>query len=334
MPKRALALCVALALAASAGAVPASSQTIFKIGAPTIRDNNEVWMNAFKEEVEKATAGRYRVDTYPGGQLGSMPRSLEGVQLGTIEATITIPEFMGGLDKRFGVISMPGVFDDPLHAYRTVQDPEFKAAYWPMADGKGIKMVGMYCPTDTNYVFRTPVKTMADFRAKKIRTFPSAIERETLATYGASPAPMSLEEVLPAIQQGVIDGSKSGMTVFVMFKYQATAKYAIRTNETMICTPVVASRAWLDKQPAEVQRAVVAAAVVADRKAQDFSHDFNENAYVEWVKGGGVLTVPTAAERAQMMKDLADIGPKALKDDPASLAMLELMRRVALRVRK
>ena len=321
-------------VAAVCCAQAALAQSIIKIGAPTVRDNNEVWMNVFKEEVEKGTAGRYRVDTYPGGQLGSMPRSIDGVQLGTIELTITIPEFMGGLDKRFGVISMPGVFDSPLHGYRTVQDPEFKAAYWTLGDPKGIKIAGMYCPTDTNYVFRTPVNSMADFKAKKIRTFPSAIEREILATFGASPAPMSLEEVLPAIQQGVIDGSKSGMTVFVMFKYQPAARYAIRTNETMICTPVLASRAWLDKQPADVQRVVLAAAEVADRKAQDFSRDFNENAYREWVKGGGVLVVPKPEERAAMMKALADVAERALKDEPEMLAMVALMKRVAERVRR
>jgi C4-dicarboxylate-binding protein DctP len=326
----ALALFTASALAAA----PTSAQIIVKVGAPTIRDNNEVWMNAFKEELEKATQGKYRVDTYPGGQLGSLPRSLDGVQLGTIELTITIAEFMGGLDKRFGVVSTPGVFDSPMHGYRTVQDPEFKAAYWTLGESKGLKMVGLYCPTDTNYVFRTPIKSVADFKGKKVRTFPSALERETLGTFGATPAPMSLEEVLPAIQQGVIDGSKSGMTVFVMFKYQVAAKYAIRTNETMICTPVVASKLWLDKQPMDVQKAVEAAARVADQKAQDFSHDFNENAYVEWVKGGGVLVVPTADERATMMKQLADVGDRALKEDPATLATLQIMKRVAARVRQ
>lgn len=326
-------LCGASLFAAGCLVQGALAQNVIKIGAPTVRDNNEVWMNTFKEEVEKGTAGRYRVDTYPGGQLGSMPRSLDGVQLGTIELTITIPEFMGGIDKRFGVISMPGVFDSPLHGYRTVQDPEFKAAYWTLGDKKAVKIVGMYCPTDTNYVFRSPVSSMADFNGKKIRTFPSAIEREILATFGATPAPMSLEEVLPAIQQGVIDGSKSGMTVFVMFSYQPAARYAIRTNETMICTPVVASRAWFDKLPADAQQVVVAAAQLADKKAQDFSHDFNENAYVRWVKGGGVLVVPKPEERAAMMKALADVGERALKDEPEMLAMVALMKRVAERVR-
>lgn len=323
-----------VAFAVAAATASSLAQTAIKIGAPTVRDTNEFYMNTFKAEVEKGTAGRYRVDAYPGGQLGSMPRSLEGVTLGTIELTITIPEFMGGLDKRFGVISMPGVFESPMHAFRTVQDPEFRQAYWPMAEPKGLKIVGINCPTDTNYVFRSPIKSIADFKGKKIRTFPSAIERETLAVFGATPAPMSLEEVLPGLQQGVIDASKSGMTVFTTFKYQASARYVIRTNETMICVPAVASKVWFDKLPGDVQQVVLAAAKTADHKTQEFATGFNEAAYAEWVKGGGVLITLTPAERAEMMAKLRPVGAAALKDDPASQATFEIMKRVANRTRQ
>jgi TRAP-type C4-dicarboxylate transport system substrate-binding protein len=320
------------AILLAAGA--ASAQTVIKIGAPTVRDANEVWMNTFKAEVEQATGPRYRVETYPGGLLGSMPRSLDGILLGTIEATITIPEFMGGLDKRFGVISMPGVFDDPMHAYRTAQDPEFIASYWTLAEGKGVKFAGMHCPTDTNYVFRTPIASIDDFKGKKVRTFPSPIEFATLAVLGATPAPMSLDEVLPALQTGVIDASKSGMTVFTTFKYQAAARHAIRTNETMICVPAVVSKSWFDKQPADAQRAVLAAGKIADQKAQAFATGFNDKSYVDWVAGGGVLITLTPAQRADFMRRLAVVEQTALKDEPQMRAMFQIVKRVAQRTKR
>jgi TRAP-type transport system periplasmic protein len=332
MPRLAAAsIAAAFALGAASGA---AAQSIVKIGAPTVRDANTVWMDTFKHEVEKAGKGKYRVDVYPGGQLGSMPRSLEGVMLGTIELTITIPEFMGGLDKRFGVVSMPGVFDDTNHAYRTVQDEEFKKAYWTLGEGKGIKFAGMYCPTDTNYVFRNKVESLDDFKGKKIRTFPSAIETATLGVLGATPAPMSLDEVLSGLQRGMIDGSKSGMTVFVGFKYQSTAPYAIRTNETMICVPIVASKSWFDKLPADMQAAVLAAGKVSDVKAQEFSVGDNEESYVKWVAGGGKLVKLTPDQRAAFMKRLAVVEQVALKGEPAMQEMFHLLQRVADRHRK
>ena len=312
----------------------ASAQSIVKVGAPTVRDANTIWMATFKEEIEKAGKGKYRVDAYPGGQLGSMPRSLEGVMLGTIEVTLTIPEFMGGLDKRFGVISMPGVFDNTNHAYRTVQDPEFKKAYWTLGETKGVKFVGMYCPTDTNYVFRNKITGLDDFKGKKIRTFPSAIETATLGVLGATPAPMSLDEVLSGLQRGMIDASKSGMTVFVGFKYQSTAPYAIRTNETMICVPAAASKSWFDALPGDMQMAALAAGKLADEKAQEYSVGDNEASYVKWVEGGGTLIKLTPEQRAAFMKRLASVEQVALKGEPGMQEMFHLVQRVAERTRQ
>jgi TRAP-type transport system periplasmic protein len=323
---------VAVGLALS---VSAQAQSIIKIGAPTIRDNNEVWMNTWKAEIEKGSGGRYRVDAYPASQLGSMPRALEGVQLGTIEAYIIIAEFMNALDKRFGVISIPGVFDDLMHGYRTYQDPEFRKAYWTLGESKGVKLIGMYCPADASYVLRTPItKGVADLRGKKIRAFPSAIEKETFAVFGASLAPMDLSEVVPALQAGVIDGSKSGMVVFAPFKYQGVAKNAIRVSETLICPPIIASKVWFDKLPADMQKVVLDASQVADDKAMEFSIGFNEQAYTDWKAGGGELYLLSKQERADMMKSLAGVGPAALKDDPDSLQMYELIKRIADRTRK
>jgi TRAP-type C4-dicarboxylate transport system substrate-binding protein len=323
---------VALSLAL-AGA--AAAQSAIKIGAPTIRDNNEVWMGTWKAEIEKNSAGRYKVETYPASQLGAMPRTLEGVQLGTIEAYIIIAEFMNAIDKRFGVISIPGMFDDLMHGYRTFQDPEFRQAYWTLGETKGVKLIGMYCPADTSYVLRTPItRGVADLRNKKIRAFPSAIEKETFAVFGASLAPMDLSEVVPALQAGVIDGSKSGMVVFAPFKYQAAAKHALRASETLICPPIIASKSWFDKLPADVQKIVLDASQTADDKAMEFSLGFNEQAYKDWTAGGGELYLLSKQERADMMKSLADVGPAALKDDPDQFRMYELIKRVAERTRK
>ncbi|HEY5608181.1 MAG TPA: TRAP transporter substrate-binding protein [Alphaproteobacteria bacterium] len=315
-------------------AVSANAQSVIKIGAPTIRDNNEVWMNTWKAEIEKGSGGRYRVDTYPASQLGSMPRAAEGVQLGTIEAYIIIAEFMGGMDKRFGVISAPGLFDDLMHGFRTYQDPEFKKAYWTLGEAKGVMLIGMYCPADTSYVLRTPItKGIADLRGKKIRAFPSPIEKETFAVFGASLAPMDLSEVIPALQAGVIDGSKSGMVVFAPFKYQGAAKNAIRSSETLICPPIIASKVWFDKLPGDMQKIVLDASKTADQKAMEFSIGFNERAYTDWKAGGGELYLLSKAERAEMMKMLEGVGPAALKGDAESLGMYELIKRVAARTR-
>ncbi len=239
---------IALALVASSPV--SAAKLIIKIGSPTIKESVHHWMMKFEKRIEKRSGDRIDVKVFPLSQLGTIPRMVEGVQLGTIEIAMIPPAFLVGLDQRYQVVSAPGVFKDQFHGFRTVQDPEFKKAFWPIGERKGIKMIGMFCPADTSYASRTPLRTLSDFKGKKIRVFASGMEREAMRRLGAAASPKPLSEVLPALQRGVLDAAKSGMVIFVAFKFQHTAKYVTRTNESLICVPTLASQG-LVRPPAQ-----------------------------------------------------------------------------------
>jgi hypothetical protein len=44
-------------------------------------------------------------------QLGSIPRQIEGVQFGAIQAAVIPPEFFVGVDERFEVMAAPGLVE-------------------------------------------------------------------------------------------------------------------------------------------------------------------------------------------------------------------------------
>ena len=50
---------------------------------------------------------------------------------------------------------------------------------------------------------------LADFSGKKLRVNATAMEREEMRQLGATAVPMPLNEVLPSLQRGVIDGTMS-----------------------------------------------------------------------------------------------------------------------------
>ena len=312
----------------------AGAQTVIKLGSPTIKESVHEGMKTFKARLEERAGARVRVDLYPLSQLGTIPRMIEGVQLGTIEMAIVPPAFLVGIDKRFGVLAAPGVFDDLMHGYRTVQDPEFVKAFWSLGEAKGIKIIGMQCTGDTNYVTRTPIRTLSDFNGKKLRTFPSAMEREALRRLGASPAPMPLIEVLPGIQRGTIDGAKSGVVVFVAFKFQTTAKYVLTTRESLICPVQMASKSWFGKLPRDLQQSVLGVAKANDQANQTFAVKFNNNMFNVWKKVGGELTDLPAAEKAEFKRRMAGVGDEAVKGDAKQREMYELLKRVAARHKK
>src|SRR5207247_8982883 len=90
---------VALAVAA----MPAAAQTYtLKIGNATINDVQHEWQKRWGARVEKRSGGRIRAEIYPASQLGSIPRMIEGLQLGTLEAWIGPPEFLRSEERRVG----------------------------------------------------------------------------------------------------------------------------------------------------------------------------------------------------------------------------------------
>ena len=58
-----------------------------------------------------------------------------------------------------------------------------------------------------------PIMKVGDFKGLKLRTLPSTVHVEFFRAVGASPTPMGWKEVMPALQQGVLDGQENPPTV-------------------------------------------------------------------------------------------------------------------------
>jgi len=289
----------------------------------------------FASKIEKRTKGRVKINMTFAGGLGKGSELLLLVGRGGVDMSSTPPGYNPDQLRYWRAFQIPFVFKSSEQAmdvlYKVVE--EFPA-YRAEMDKLGVvwlfqQPLGVYYMTGPS----PDCASVDRLRGKKIRAFPSPIEKETFAVFGASLAPMDLSEVIPALQAGVIDGSKSGMVVFAPFKYQGAAKNAIRSSETLICPPIIASKVWFDKLPGDMQKIVLDASKTADQKAMEFSIGFNEQAYADWKAGGGELYLLSKAERAEMMKMLEGVGPAALKGDAESLGMYELIKRVAARTR-
>ena len=328
------ALAVVGSVLALGTATPAPAQVTIKMTGPTINDALHEWAKVYAVRLEKAAPGKFKGEVYPASQLGSIPRMVEGLQFGTIEVAMLPPEFMVGLVKQYQVLGAPIVMDDITHGYRIVHHPDFQKAFWTLAEAKGIKVVGQVCDSDTIYVARTPLRTIADFDGKKIRVFGTAMEREQFRRLGATATPMPPDEMMTAIQQGALDGAKGGVPLFMGFKFYAVAKYMIRTGEAMICSLRMMSKAFFDKQPAQLQKILLEEAKATDVENYKFGADQLEIMYKGWVAGGGELALLSPAERAEMNKRLATVGDEVVKNDPELKAAYEVYKRVADATRK
>jgi TRAP-type transport system periplasmic protein len=327
------ALIVSLALTLTAARADDKTY-VMKITLPTINEAQHQLAKNYAAAVERDSGGRIKGEVYPASQLGSIPRQIEGLQFGAIQCGIIPPEFFVGVDERFEVMAAPGLADSMPHGLQMTADAAVLKLMLGLGAGKGLHGVGMFVTQPSSVVSRAPIHHLDDFNGKKIRVFASQFQTEALSRLGATPVAMTLGDVLPALQQGAIDGALAGMTVYSSFHYQDAAKYVTETGQPTVFIIVEVSKKWYDTLPADLQQIVdrdgAAESIAIDPQAIAIY----EGARKSWTAGGGELISLPPAEQASMMATLASVGEEVSKTKPALHEAYEIVTAAARRTRQ
>jgi TRAP-type transport system periplasmic protein len=323
------AVAAAAALACSAPIAPAAAADfVLKFGTATINETQHQFIKFYKEELEKASGGRIEVQVYPASQLGPIPREIEGVQLGNIQGFIGPVDFFVGVDPRFGVFSAPLLFKSDTNAEATIHDPAIQKGMFDLAAPK--RMVGLATLSIgvSDYGAKKPILRLADFSGKKLRINGTELERQKMAKLGATGVGMPLSEVMPALDQGTIDGTISGLSVFVALKMNDLLKVITVTNDTYIIAIAVISKPWLDSLPPDLQKIVLDTGAVVQAKSQAWEVDFTKELEQKWTATGSTVQTLPADDLAQLKTLLGPVADDATKDQPAVHDMLQMVRAV------
>jgi C4-dicarboxylate-binding protein DctP len=315
--------------------VRAQAPTVtMKVASATINDVIHHWMKSFKAGVEAQTGGRVRVELYPASQLGAIPRMVEGAALGTIECFVTASSFLTSLDPAFEVFDVPGVLVDTAHAQRVFADPELRPQLLAMGGSKGLQSISVFMHSPQHVVSRKPLKTLADFSGQKIRVLSTPLQIEPLKKLGAVPVPMPLSEVMPALQNGAIDGFIAASTVFSALKFYDAAKNQTALSRWPVIVTAACNRNWLGKLPAELRTALQEQAVKAEAAANTFGAQDIDNARKVWTQNGGQILTLSPQDDEAFTRTVKDAAASILRQHPAAQAQYDRYLQVAQKVAK
>jgi TRAP-type transport system periplasmic protein len=329
----ALAAAAGMVLALSPAPVRAANPIVMKIGTATLNDMQHEFMRRYKAAIEKDTKGRIKVEIYPASQLGSIPREIEATQFGSIQGWVGPPEFLSGVDPRFEALSAPNLLGDVQHAARVLNDKEFSAAFLALGADKGLRGLALFVHGPTAFDTRKPVNTVDDLKGMKIRVLAAQLQMEQVARFGATAVPMALDQVLPALQQGAIDGVMSDLPVFTSLHYADAAKYSFEADQAMLCSIAVISKQWFDGLPRDLQTIVAADGTKVARNLLPWIVQFNNDQRKLWQQQGGVIVVPTAEQRKAIDAKMVGVTDDVLKDKPLVKKMVDLAAAAAARTK-
>jgi TRAP-type transport system periplasmic protein len=289
---------------------------VMKLSTATINDTQHEWLRRFVAAVEKDSGGRIKGEIYPASQLGSIPRQIEGVQFGSIQAWIGPPEFLVGVDERYEALSAPGLFTSTDQAVRVINDPPIHSMVLGLGANKGLVGIGIAPIGPSSIATRKPMRQLADFKGTKIRVLASPFQLEMIKRMDASPVAMTLADVLPGLQQGAIDAALATITVYSTMQYQDAAKYVVETDQPYLNSLIVMSKRWLDSLPPDLQKIVRDDAEKTSKDIVPFVKEFFGNQRKVWTDKGGELISLPAAEQAAMLEKVSSIGDDLSKSKP------------------
>ena len=314
---------------ASSGWAQDSQVITMRLSAATVNDAQHEWMRRFAVAIERNTGGRIKAELYPGSQLGSIPRQIEGTQLGAIQCWLGPPEFLVGVDRRFEILSAPGLFQDEKQALKVFDDAEFNKAFLSLGANKGLVGASLFYVGPSSYDMRIPVRHIADLKDKKIRILASEFQSEPLTRLGATGVPLSLGDVLPALQQGAIDGAYGAVNVFTPLKYYDAAKYMLETRQAYFYSVEMLSKKWLDTLPADLQSQVMMTSKQIASEVIPWGLDFVEQQRKTWVANGGEMIHLPDDEFKELMQKTRPVGDDIVQKRPELKPLWDMLVAIA-----
>ncbi len=207
----------------------------------------------FKEELEKRSEGRIRVELFFGGTLGNERELMDLVATGALQGTRG--GFFADANPKFTLYTLPFLVDDWDQALRLVGSDFTRAV------NEGARARGFHIPaTGISQGFRAhtnnerPIKHPDDLKGLKMRVPAQEVYVETARAFGANPQEIPYIEVYQALQTGVVDGQDNAPSNIWDFKVYEVSKYLTISNYATGPDPLMVNLAWYESLPPDLQK--------------------------------------------------------------------------------
>lgn len=252
---------IAFALALVVG--PAQAQTAkwtAKIGhleAPTQPRHRA--LEKVAQLVKERTNGEVEFKLYPSSQLGNARQMVEGVQFGSIEATVMPAAFLGGFDPAVSILDLPYLYPTDRAKSQKLREGPFGKAILQSFASKGFVALTLWPNGRKSLTSNKGLDSIDAYRGQKFRVMDSKILVEQFASVGASAIPIQFGELYTALQTGVVDGQENPLDTITTMKFHEVQKNLVVTEHGAMEDVVLFNPKWWNSLPAN-HRAVIAKA--------------------------------------------------------------------------
>jgi tripartite ATP-independent transporter DctP family solute receptor len=212
------------------------------------------------KKLEAATNGRLSVQMYPSMQLGGEKEMLEQAQVGALQFARVSVGPVGGIVDDLNVFNLPFVFRDIAHMRKVIDGPIGDDLLKAINDNPKTQLIGLAWMDSGARNFYNKVrdiKSINDLKGLKIRMMGNPIFVDTMNALGGNGVAMGMDQVMNALQTGVVDGAENNPPSYDSFGHVPIAKHYTLTEHLIIPELLVFSRKTFDSLSKDDQALII-----------------------------------------------------------------------------
>jgi tripartite ATP-independent transporter DctP family solute receptor len=329
MKRRTIALHALIALLAAAVSTASSAQTVLKFSHTDQPGGaRQKAAELFGQKIEQYTQGRYKLQVYPAGQLANDPKSVEQLQLGGIDFTVSGTGTYATHIPTLNLTVLPFIVETYQQGWKLYDESKWLQAQFAKGPEKGFRFLSTFEAGFRSMTTKDPIRVPADAKGKKLRTFPNEMMRWMLEDMGFSVVIMPLPEVYLAIQQGAVSGQENPVDTIHANKFFEVAPNVTLTQHVYSPIPLtISEKTWQKLSPADREAITKAAKEAADWSRKEVSSNDDRQLKDMESKGAKIGRPDLAPFRAAVAPTYAKAKEKYGADVDTMLAEAEAVRK-------
>lgn len=274
-------------------------ELVLKLG--HIQSENDLWQDGalkFKEEVEKASDGKIKIEVFPNSTLGGDRDMAEGLQIGTVDFAL-IAGVLGNFEPSIQLLELPYLFNSEEEYNKVVHGEVGQEIANKVLVASDIRILDWWDRGPRHVTSNKPINTLSDIKGLKIRLPEIKAMEETWKAMGASPTTMAWSEVYTGLEQNVIEAQENPIPFAYGGRIQEVQDYlALTAHKYEYVTLAMSEQTWSKLSP-DQQEIISNAADVATEFENSLVKEKTDEMLEEMKSEGMQVTTPDVEEFAK-----------------------------------
>jgi len=280
----------------------AEKNTVIKIA--TLAPDGSTWVKGFNQlnaEVMKKTENKVQFKIYAGGILGDERDMLRKMKIGQIQGAAITSAGLSSLFNEIDVLQIPFLFQtyEEIDAVLAKMDLFFRKGL----EDRGYTFLGW---SEGGFIYlmsTTPILTAGDLKKVKVWIWEeSPMPKAILDEAGVSAIPLSIPDVLVALQTGLVDTVYTPPTGAISLQWFTRVKYMTNVPLSYLAGGIIINNDVFRQIPQATQSTIHESFGAYSNQLKNMTRKENQEAIQVMMKHGVKVVTPSKEQIEEFKK--------------------------------